>query len=148
MYVTRYNPINEFRDLRRRFDIFNSIVNSVETNRDEGMLVAFVPSVNTREGEYAYHVEIDLPGIKKEDIDIDVENNVLTISGEREIKDEMKEDDYYKIESRYGKFSRSFTLPEKVDTENIHAESKDGVLEVVVPKLKEIEKKAKKIKIK
>ncbi len=149
MYVTRYNPINEFRDLRRSFDIFNSIVNSVEAkNRDDSSIVAFVPSVNTREGDYAYHVEIDLPGIKKDDIDIDVENNVLTISGERKVKDEVKEDDYYKIESRYGKFSRSFTLPEKVDTENIHAESKDGVLEVVVPKLKEVEKKAKKIKIK
>jgi len=145
MLVTRYNPIN---DIRRSFDLFNSIVNSVETSRDENSLVAFVPAVNTREGEYAYHVEVDLPGIKKEDIDIDVENNVLTISGERKIKKEVKEDDYYKIESSYGKFSRSFTLPEKVDTENIHAESKNGVLEVVVPKLKEEEKKAKKIKVK
>ena len=145
MLVTRYNPIN---DIRRSFDLFNSIVNSVETNRDESSLVAFVPAVNTREGEYAYHVEVDLPGIKKEDIDIDVEDNVLTISGERKTKKEVKEEDYYKIESQYGKFSRSFTLPEKVDTENIHAESKNGVLEVIVPKLKEEEKKAKKIKVK
>jgi HSP20 family protein len=145
MLVTRYNPLN---DIRRNFDLFNSIVNSVETNRDESSLVAFVPAVNTREGEYAYHVEVDLPGIKKEDIDIDVENNVLTISGERKTKKEVKEEDYYKIESQYGKFSRSFTLPEKVDTENIHAESKNGVLEVIVPKLKKEEKKAKKIKVK
>ena len=145
MLVTRYNPIN---DIKRSFDLFNSIVNSVETNRDESSLVAFVPAVNTREGEYAYHVEVDLPGIKKEDIDIDVEDNVLTISGERKTKKEVKEEDYYKIESQYGKFSRSFTLPEKVDTENIHAESKNGVLEVIVPKLKEEEKKAKKIKVK
>ena len=145
MLVTRYNPLN---DIRRSFDLFNSIVNSVETNRDESSLVAFVPAVNTREGEYAYHVEVDLPGIKKEDIDIDVQNNVLTISGERKTKKEAKEEDYYKIESQYGKFSRSFTLPEKVDTENIHAESKNGVLEVIVPKLKEEEKKVKKIKVK
>jgi HSP20 family protein len=145
MLVTRYNPLN---DIRRNFDLFNSIVNSVETNRDESSLVAFVPAVNTREGEYAYHVEVDLPGIKKEDIDIDVQNNVLTISGERKTKKEVKEEDYYKIESQYGKFSRSFTLPEKVDTENIHAESKNGVLEVIVPKLKEEEKKVKKIKVK
>jgi HSP20 family protein len=145
MLVTRYNPLN---DIRRSFDLFNSIVNSVETNRDESSLVAFVPAVNTREGEYAYHVEVDLPGIKKEDIDIDVQNNVLTISGERKTKKEVKEEDYYKIESQYGKFSRSFTLPEKVDTENIHAESKNGVLEVIVPKLKEEEKKVKKIKVK
>jgi len=59
----------------------------------------------------------------------------------------VKEEDYYKVESAYGKFSRSFTLPEKVDVENIHAESKDGVLEVIIPKLKEEEKKPKKIEI-
>jgi HSP20 family protein len=145
MLVTRYNPLN---DIRRSFDIFNSIVNSVETNRDESSMVAFVPAVNTREGEYAYHVEVDLPGIKKEDIEIDVEDNVLIISGDRKVKNEIKEEDYYKVESSYGKFSRSFTLPERVDTENIHAQSKDGVLEVIVPKLKEQEKKAKKIEVK
>jgi HSP20 family protein len=145
MLVTRYNPLN---DIRRSFDIFNSIVNSAETNRDESSMVAFVPAVNTREGEYAYHVEVDLPGIKKEDIEIDVEDNVLIISGDRKIENEIKEEDYYKLESSYGKFSRSFTLPERVDTENIHAESKDGVLEVIVPKLKEQEKKAKKIEVK
>ncbi len=148
MLITRYNPFNDFRDLRRSFDIVNSIISGVEAKKDENSLVAFVPSVNTREGEDAYYVEVDLPGIKKEDIDIDVEDNVLTISGERKFSKEEKENDYYRIESQYGKFSRSFSLPEKVDVENIHAESKDGVLEVVVPKLKEAEKKAKKIKIK
>jgi HSP20 family protein len=145
MLVTRYNPVN---DIRRSFDLFNSIVNSVEKSRDESSMVAFIPAVNTREGDDAYYVEVDLPGIKKEDIDIDVENNVLTISGERKVKNEVKEEDYYKLESSYGKFSRSFTLPEKVNTDKIQAQSKNGVLEVVVPKLKEQEKKAKKIKVK
>ncbi len=148
MRVTRYNPFNDFQDVRRSFDLLNNILNSVEQKSDEGVLAAFIPAVNTREGEYAYHVEVDLPGIKKEDIDINVEGNVLTISGERKVKDEIKEDDYYKIESKYGKFSRSFTLPEKVDVEDIHAESGDGVLEIIIPKLKEVEKKPKKIKIK
>ncbi|BAF71338.1 Hsp20/alpha crystallin family protein [Sulfurovum sp. NBC37-1] len=145
MLVTKYNPYNE---VKKSFDLFNSLVQNFDVAREEGAIASFVPRVNTREGEDAYHVEIDLPGIKKEDIEITTEDNVLTISGERKMKDEVKEEDYYKVESAYGKFSRSFTLPEKVDIENIHAESKDGVLEVVIPKLKEEEKKPKKIEIK
>jgi len=145
MLVTRYNPYNE---AKKSFDLFNSLMQNFDVAREEGAIASFVPRVNTREGEDAYHVEIDLPGIKKEDIEITTEDNVLTISGERKMKDEVKEEDYYKVESAYGKFSRSFTLPEKVDVENIHAESKDGVLEVVIPKLKEEEKKPKKIEIK
>jgi len=145
MLVTKYNPYNE---VRKSFDLFNSLIQNFDVAREEGVIASFVPRVNTREGEDAYYVEIDLPGIRKEDIEITTEDNVLTISGERKMKDEVKEEDYYKVESAYGKFSRSFTLPEKVDVENIHAESKDGVLEVIIPKLKEEEKKPKKIEIK
>ncbi|WP_295420254.1 Hsp20/alpha crystallin family protein [Sulfurovum sp.] len=145
MLVTKYSPYNE---VKKSFDLFNSLMQNLDVTREEGAIASFVPRVNTREGEDAYHVEIDLPGIKKEDIEITTEDNILTISGERKMKDEVKEEDYYKVESAYGKFSRSFTLPEKVDVENIHAESKDGVLEVVIPKLKEEEKKPKKIEIK
>ncbi len=148
MFVTRYNPYNELRGATKGLEIFNSILNNLESNREEGVIASFLPSVNTREGEYAYHIELDLPGIKKEDIEITTEDNILTISGERKLKEEVKEEDYYKVESRYGKFSRSFTLPEKIDVENIHAESKDGVLEVIIPKLKEEDTKPKKIEIK
>ncbi len=68
---------------------------------------------------------MELPGIKKDEVDVKVDANVLTISGERTLRDEVKEEDYHKVESFYGKFSRSFTLPERVDIENIHAESVD-----------------------
>jgi len=145
MLVTKYNPYNE---ARRGFDLFNTLMQTLDPVREESVISSFIPNVNTREGEYAYHVELDLPGIKKEDIEITTEDNVLTISGERKMKEEVKEDDYYKVESAYGKFSRSFTLPEKIDVESIHAESKDGVLEVIIPKLKEEENKPKKIEIK
>ena len=135
-------------DIRKGFEVLHSLMNQFEPATEESNLASFVPAVNTREGEDAYYIEIDLPGIKKEDIEITTEDNTLTISGERKYKDEVKEEDYYKVESRYGKFSRSFTLPEKVDVANIHAESKDGVLEVVIPKLKEEENKPRKIEIK
>jgi len=147
MLVTRYNPYVRV-GVRRGLDVVNQLLNHLDEVQEEGIVSSFVPVVNTREGEFAYHVELDLPGIKKEDINVDVNDNVLTISGERKLKEEAKEEDYYKVESLYGKFSRSFTLPEKIDVENIHAESSDGVLEVIIPKLKEEDTKPKKIEIK
>jgi len=148
MLVTRYNPNNQMREFRRTFDLFNSMFNEVGGNVSESVNNDFVPAINTREGEYAYHVEVDLPGVNKDDIEIKVEDNTLIISGERKTKEEIKEENYYKVESRFGSFSRSFSLPEEADIENIHAESTDGVLEVVVPKLESAKiDKVKKIEI-
>ena len=147
MLVTRYNSYTR-TGMRRGFDVVNQLLNHFDEVQEEGIVSSFVPVVNTREGEFAYHVELDLPGIKKEDIEITTEDNTLTISGERKFKEEVKEEEYYKVESFYGKFSRSFTLPEKIDVENIHAESNDGVLEVIIPKLKEEDTKPKIIEIK
>jgi len=147
MLVKRYNPYSR-TGTRLGVDVVNQLLNQLDEVKEESFLSAFVPVVNTREGEYAYHIELDLPGIKKDDMEITTEDNVLTISGERKLKDEAKEEDYYRVESVYGKFSRSFTLPEKIDVENIHAESSDGVLEVIIPKLKVEDTKPKKIEIK
>jgi HSP20 family protein len=148
MYVTKYNPSKELQEFRKGFKHFDSFLDNFIENRGSLLKTDFSPSVNTREGEHAYHVEVDLPGVKKDDIDVDVKDNIVTISGERKTKKEVKEEDYYKVESSYGKFERSFTLPENVDVENIHAESEDGVLEVVIPKLAKVEKQSKKIEIK
>ncbi len=147
MFITRYKPYNDFETMRNSFELFNNIINNVETTKGNP-ISSFLPSVNTREEDDAYYVEIDLPGIKKDDIDITTEDNILTISGERKLKNEMKEDNYYKVESSYGKFSRSFTLPEKVDVQKIEAKNENGVLEIVIPKAKDEDKKPKKIKIK
>ena len=147
MYVTRYNPAREMKEFQRGVEGFNSFLDNFIGKNATIKGVDFEPLVNTREGEYAYHVELDLPGMKKEDIEVDVKDNTVTISGERKTKEEIQKEDYYRIESRYGRFERSFTLPENVDIENIHAESQDGVLEVIIPK-KKIENKSKKIEIK
>ena len=137
MFLTKFDPFKQLRDLEKDF---------YTVSKNEGVN-AFVPVVNTREGEFAYHVDVDLPGVKKEDIKVDINKNILTISGERKTKDEIKEDDYYKVETYFGKFSRSFTLPENADIENIEAKSDNGVLEVVIPKLKDdITKKSIEIK--
>ena len=148
MLVTRYNPYNQMREFRRGFSLLNSMLDDMPTIKRDEELLNFTPQINTREGEFAYHVEVDLPGVKKEDINIEVEENTLVISGERKVKEEIKEENYYKVESSFGKFSRSFSLPDGVDIENIHAESIDGVLEVVVPKLEqELVEKVKKITV-
>ncbi|MDX4026863.1 Hsp20/alpha crystallin family protein [Aliarcobacter skirrowii] len=137
MFLTKFDPFKQLRDLEKDF---------YTVSKNEGVN-AFVPVVNTREGEFAYHVDVDLPGVKKEDIKVDINKNILTISGERKTKDEIKQDDYYKVETYFGKFSRSFTLPENADVENIEAKSDNGVLEVVIPKLKDdITKKSIEIK--
>jgi HSP20 family protein len=148
MFVTRYNPTREIKEFQRGFGNLNSFLDSFLENSSIINKTDFEPLVNTREGEHAYHVELDLPGMKKEDINVDVKDNVLTISGERKTNEEIEKEDYYRIESSYGKFERSFTLPKNVDVENIHAESQDGVLEVIIPKLEKVEKQPKKIEIK
>ena len=148
MIITRYKKPRENYPSFRRSDLFNELLNSFDNISTNTNVVDFNPSVNTREGKEAYHIELDLPGIKKEDIDLDIQNNTLTISGKRELKEQTNKEDYYKVESAYGSFYRSFTLPENIDIENIKANSKNGVLEITIPKLKVIPNKIKKIKIK
>ncbi|MGE3591429.1 MAG: Hsp20/alpha crystallin family protein, partial [Arcobacter sp.] len=113
MLITKFDPFKQLKELEK--NLYNQ-------SKNEGV-GAFVPVVNTREGEFAYHVDVDLPGVKKEDIKVDINKGVLTISGERKLKEEVKEEDYYKVETYFGKFSRSFTLPDNADIENIEASS-------------------------
>jgi len=147
MLMTQFNPFREMNEFRHALSRMDAMLEN-PGNANKTSLNAFSPAVNTREGEYTYHVEVDLPGVSKEDIEIQVHDNYLTLSGQRATKNELKEENYYKIESEYGKFERSFSLPEGVDSENIHAESADGVLEVIIPKLKATDTLPKKIEIK
>ena len=145
MLVRQYTPFN---DIRKSFELVNTIMNTIgEQTASEQEVVDFRPKVNTRETEDNYHIEVELPGVKKGDVDIKVDRNILTISGERNVREEVKDEDYHKVESRYGLFSRSFTLPERVDTSNIEAEFINGILEITIPKLK-IDTSSKKIEIK
>ena len=93
--------------------------------------------LNLKEDESQYTFTVELPGVEKDKCTVEYDNGVLTISGERKTKEEVKEEDYYKVETYFGKFSRSFTLPDNADIENIEASSENGVLEVIIPKLKD-----------
>ena len=145
MLIKRYEPYN---DIRKSFDLVNAIMNSLgEQTGEQQNIVAFHPNVNTRETDENYYIEVELAGVKKDDVDIKVDGNILTISGERNIRDSVKDENYHKIESNYGLFSRSFTLHEKVDISKIQAEFIDGILEVIIPKLN-IDISSRKIEIK
>ncbi len=95
---------------------------------------AFKVAVDIREEDDAFYVDAEVPGLKAEDVKVDVEKNVLTLSGERNVEKEETEGTYRRVERQYGSFSRSFTLPETVDTDNISADLKDGVLALRLPK--------------
>ena len=105
------------------------------------------PSVDIfdKGGEVVIHAE--LPGMKKEDIDVRVENNVLTIRGKKERKDEVKEEGYFRTERAYGSFSRSFSLPTTVEISKIAADYKDGVLTLRLPKAEEAKPRQIEVKI-
>ena len=140
--VKGYNPFAELEELREQF---SKLLNTQESKPSD---IAFMPTVNTREASDAYYIEVDLPGVSKDDINIDVDDNTLTISGVRKVKEEHKEDNFYKVESVYGKFERSFSLPEDVNSDKIEAKHNNGVLEIKIPKVEKVEKTPKKIEIK
>lgn len=112
---------------------FNSVFNDFfpETASDSRF---FSPRVDIVEKDNQFEVHASLPGMKKEEIKIDLKKDLLTISGERKFQNEQKEAKYHLVESHYGSFSRSFNLPETVSKENIQAEFKDGILTLVLPK--------------
>jgi len=147
MLITRFDPFREFANLQERMEYFNRLFNNIESS-DDSKRVDFIPSVNTREADDAYYIEVDLPGVKKENISIDVKDNILTISGERVVEEKRKDDEFYRVESVYGKFARSFTLPEDVDSDKIEAKAENGVLVVKIPKVQVVDKAPKKIEIK
>ena len=132
MAITRYEP---FRDLFRLQDQLFKTFGEAYGSRDEsGLTGAWVPAVDVFEDNDAITLKLELPEVDAKDVDIQVEANQLTVRGERKLENSEHRDNYHRIERTYGAFSRSFTLPNTVDTEHISAESKDGVLRIVLPK--------------
>jgi HSP20 family protein len=98
---------------------------------------SWAPAVDIYEKDGNIVLKAELPGVDPKDVDIRVENNLLTLRGERKFDNEVKRDNYHRVERSYGSFSRSFTLPNVVDTQNIKAEYRDGVLHMTLPKREE-----------
>lgn len=132
MSIVRYSTANDFvptsfSNLIDRF--FNDSL-----TRSGGSSYSFVPKVDVLENETAYEINVAVPGLSKEDFKIDLNDNFLTISGERKFTKEKKETNLHVVETQYGNFSRSFSLPENVDASKINATYNNGILEITVPK--------------
>ncbi|HEX8071247.1 MAG TPA: Hsp20/alpha crystallin family protein [Pyrinomonadaceae bacterium] len=145
MSITRYDP---FRDLRLLQDEVNRLF-STNLSRSFGddalMRGAWTPTVDIYENKDEIVLEAELPGMNREDFELTIENNVLTLRGERRFEKKDEADNYHRVERAYGSFTRAFTLPQTVSPENVQAEYKDGVLRVVLQKREEV--KARRIEI-
>src|SRR5271165_866661 len=143
--LTRWEPFREFATLQDRMNrLFRESYS--EAGRDESLsTTSFAPAVDVYEDEHQVTLKIEVPGIDEKDIDVRVENNTLTVHGERKIEKEEKEENYRRVERHYGTFTRTFTLPTTVDTENVAATYDKGVLKIALPK--KVEAKPKQIKV-
>jgi len=131
MAIARFDP---FRDLAVLQDRVNRLFGDAYGAREEGVLSNWVPAVDIFENERKELVlKAELPDVRKEDVSVTVENNTLTLTGERKLDSEVKKEQYHRLERAYGSFSRSFSLPTTVDTGKIGAEFKHGVLTVRLP---------------
>jgi HSP20 family protein len=133
--ITRFEP---FRGIANLQDQFNRLFHeSFRGLPEESAVTAWAPAVDIYETPNELVVKADLPEVNEKEIDIRVENNLLTIRGERKFEKSVSEENYLRVERTYGAFSRSFSLPNTVNSEAIHAEYKNGVLTVTVPKREE-----------
>ena len=142
--VTRWEP---FRGISTLQDQVNRLFDNTFLGRSESSLASWAPAVDVHETDNELVVTADLPGMNEKDLDVHVENNMLTISGERKTESNVKDDNYLRVERSYGSFSRSFSLPNTVNPEAIAAEYKNGVLTVKLPKRAEAKSRQVKVNV-
>ena len=143
--LSRFEPFRGVSTLQEQLNrLFNE---AFDRSAEEGSLTPWAPAVDIFETEHELVVKADLPDIKPEELDIRVENNILTIRGERKFEKKVNENNYLRLERTYGSFSRSFSLANTVNSEAIKAEYKDGVLTLTVPKREEAKPKQIKVNV-
>ena len=130
--LTRRTPNRTVRDLQREVDsIFDQFFGR---GSDEETSAVWAPRTDLSETDDAYRIRLDVPGMEKDDITINLQNNTLTVRGERGSEQTTEDEEYVRVERAFGTFHRTFTLPDAVDAENIEAAYDDGVLTIHVPK--------------
>jgi HSP20 family protein len=135
MTLIRWEPLSELDDIFSRYNpFFGRLANARQGTAVDSDAAAWTPLANISETESDYLIKAELPEVSKEDVKVTVDENVITISGERRKEAEHKDEKVHRIESCYGSFSRSFRLPDDADVGAIQAESRNGVLKVRVPK--------------
>jgi HSP20 family protein len=145
MAIVRWEPFRDMVSIQDRMNrLFDEAFRSAPRTGSEddwALGGSWAPVVDIYEQGGDIVLKAELPGVDPKDTDIRVENNTLTLRGERKLDNEIKRESYHRVERAYGTFSRSFTLPSVVDTEKIKAEYRDGVLRVILPKREEVKPK-------
>jgi HSP20 family protein len=144
MPIVRWEPFRDLVSLQGRMNrLFDESFRGAGRGgaEEDWAQGAWSPAVDIYEKDGTIVLKAELPGIEPKDVDVRVENNILTLKGERRFEAEVQQDSYQRVERAYGTFSRSFTLPTVVDTDNIKAEFKDGVLRMSLPKKEEAKPK-------
>jgi HSP20 family protein len=147
-FTTRWNPWKEFEQLENRLASYLGRPAAQANGDKEAMTVAeWSPLVDITEDDKEYVIKAELPELKKEDVKISVQDNVISISGERRSEKEEKNKKYHRVERQYGRFVRSFTLLEDCDGTKVAAEYKDGVLKVRLPKSEKAKPKSIEVQV-
>lgn len=148
MAITRFDPFRDLAVLQERMNrLFNDRLQG--QGQDEAMLHrgSWAPAVDIYETDGAMVLKAELPDLRREDIDVNVENNTLTLRGERRFDEQVKQEQFHRIERAYGAFVRQFTLPSTVDSTRIAAEYKNGVLTITLPLREEAKPRSVKIDV-
>jgi HSP20 family protein len=147
--ITRWEPFKELEALENRLaTLFGRAPVRKDVGKEEAMTVAeWAPLVDIAEDDKEYLIKAELPEVKKEDVRVTVQNDVLTITGERKFEKEEKDKKYHRVERAYGSFTRSFTLPEDANPAKVNAEFKDGVLKVHLAKSEKAKPKSIEVKV-
>jgi HSP20 family protein len=134
MALTKWNPL--FADLTATRDRLNRLFGHDDLWDTEGVTTGgeWTPAVDVIENEHALTIKAELPGIDAKDVAVTVDNNILTLKGERHAEKEVKKENYHRVERAYGRFARSFALPAFADAEKVKADFKNGLLTVTIPK--------------
>jgi HSP20 family protein len=154
MSLIKFNPVRDLLNVEREFQrFFNDFENrfgfpSHRESSAELESAVWTPMTDVYEDNNGYKLQLDLPGLKKDDVKISFSNGQLKISGERAQESEEKNGKYHRVERTFGKFYRSFTLPDKIKEAEIEAEFKNGQLTITIPKAEEVKPKELEIKVK
>src|SRR5712692_4050541 len=146
--LTRWEPFREFSTMQDRMNRMNRLFResySPEGPEEALTTTSFAPPVDIYEDEHNITLKLEVPGIDEKDIDVRIENSTLTVHGERKFEKEEKEENFRRVERQYGSFTRSFTLPNTVDSEKVSANYDKGVLKITLAK--KAEAKPKQIKV-
>ena len=138
--ITRINPFRELAGLLENF-----AETGIDAGKDQLAFGTFAPAVDVYEDEHNLVLKLEVPGVNEEDLNVSLENNTLTVRGDRKFENEEKKENFHRIERRYGAFTRTFRLPNTVDTEKVEAGYDKGILKITLAKRAEAKPKTIKI---